>query len=221
MPFFSCIMTECRKAVAAPAEHGVGPVHAEEDAAGEKEPGDESPDAGDLDPFFAGIAHHERAEGEGEGDGESDVAQIKHGWMDDHLGVLEEGIEAVAVVRERSVVHGEGRRGEVEDGEEEDLDAGEDSSGVGEELDVGFVGEAEDEAVGGEKPGPEEERALLAGPESGELVGAWEGAVGVLHDVGDGEVVGEDRVDEGESGGGDSEETGDAGAAGGVCEALG
>ncbi len=116
---------------------------------------------------------------------------------------------------------GEGRRGEVEDGEEEDLDAGEDGSGVGEELDVGFVGEAEDEAVGGEEPGPEEERAFLAGPESGELVGAGEGAVGVLHDVGDGEVVGEDGVDEGESGGGDGDETGDAGAAGGVCEALG
>ena len=34
--------------VAAPAEHGVGPVHAEEDAAGEEEPGDQGPDAGDA-----------------------------------------------------------------------------------------------------------------------------------------------------------------------------
>ncbi len=55
MPFFSCIITECRKAVpvsqgmklgvfdwvptpiAAPAQHGVCPVHAEKDATGQEE----------------------------------------------------------------------------------------------------------------------------------------------------------------------------------------
>ena len=196
-------------------------MHAEEDAAGEEEPGDEGPDAGDLDPLFTGVAHHECAEGKGEGDGESDVAQVKHGRVDDHLRVLEEGIESVAVVWEGAGVKREGRGGEVEDGEEEDLNACENGSGVGVELDVALVGEAEYEAEGGEEPGPEEEGTFLAGPESGELVCAGEGAVGVLHDVGDGEIVDEDGVDEGEGGGGDGDETGDAGAASGVCQALG
>jgi hypothetical protein len=113
-----------------------------------------------------------------------------------------------------------GWRGEVDDREEEDLDAGEDGAGVGVELDVGLVGEAEHEAVGAEQPGPEEEGAFLAAPESGELVGAGKGAVGVLDDVGNREVVGEDGIDEGEGGGGDSDEASDSGAAGGICEAL-
>ena len=83
--------------VAAPAEDGVGPVRAEEDAAGEEEPGDHGPAAGDVDPLFAGVAHHQRAEGEGEGDGEADVAEVEHRRVDDHLGILEEGVEAEAV----------------------------------------------------------------------------------------------------------------------------
>ena len=52
---------------------------------------------------------------------------------------------------------------------------GEDGAGVGVELDVGLVGEAEDEAVGGEQPGPEEERAFLAAPKRGEFVGCRAG----------------------------------------------
>jgi hypothetical protein len=68
--------------------------------------------------------------------------------MDHHLRVLKERIEAVAVVGNGAVVEREGRGGEVENGEEEDLNSGENRSGVGVELDVGFVGEAEDETVG-------------------------------------------------------------------------
>ncbi len=67
MPRFSCIITECRNAVprqpgherrvfhgvpspiAAPSEHGVGPVRAEEDSDSEEAPGA----AGNVDPFFA------------------------------------------------------------------------------------------------------------------------------------------------------------------------
>ena len=77
------------------------------------------------------------------------------------------------------------------------------------------------QAVGCQQPGPEEQRAFLAGPESRKLVGAGERAVGVLHDVGDGEVVGEDGVDEGESGCGDRDEAGDTGTAGCVRQAFG
>ena len=144
MPRFSCIMTECRKAVpvsqgmqrgvldripspvAAPAEHGVGPVHAEEDAAGEEEPGHHGPAAGDVDPLLAGIAHHERAEREGERNGEADIAEVEHRRMDDHLGILQERVEPVAVGRNRAGDQRERRGGEVDEQKKEDLDAGED-----------------------------------------------------------------------------------------------
>ncbi len=107
--------------VASPAEDGVGPVRAHEDADGEEEPGDHGPAAGDVDPLFAGVAHHQRAEGEGEGDREADVAEVEHRGMHDHLGVLEEGIEACSVERQGAGCDGEGRRGEGEQEEEEDF----------------------------------------------------------------------------------------------------
>jgi hypothetical protein len=43
-----------------------------EDAAGQEEPGDHGPDAGDLDPFLTGIAHHQGAEREAEGHRKAD-----------------------------------------------------------------------------------------------------------------------------------------------------
>ena len=91
---------------------------------GEEEPGDHGPAAGDVDPFFAGVPHHQRAEGEGERDREADVAEIEHRRMDDHLGILQERVEAEAVLRERAGGDGEGRCGEVEQEKKEDLDAG-------------------------------------------------------------------------------------------------
>jgi hypothetical protein len=95
---------------------------------------------------------------------------------------------------------GERRRGEVQQQKEEDLDAGEDGRGEGGEADVDAVAQAQDEAVAGQQPRPEQQRALLAGPERGELVGGVEVAVGVVQDVGDGVVVGEGGPDQGEGG---------------------
>ncbi len=206
--------------VAAPAEHGVGPVHAEADAAGEEEPGDHRPTAGDGDPLLAGVAHHERAEREGEGHGEADVAEVEHRRMDDHLGILEERIEAEAVGVQGAGRDGKGERGEREQEKEEDLDGREDRRRVGVEGDVGLVAHAHHEAIGGEQPGPEEQRAFLSRPERGELVERGQGAVGVVEDVVDREVVGEGCPDEREGGAGDGDEAGDAGAARGLAEGL-
>ena len=172
-----------------------------------------------MDPLLAGVAHHERAEGEGEGDGEADVAEVEHRRVDDHLRVLEEWVEAEAVGGELAGLDGEGWGGEVEQEEEEDLCAGQDGGGEGREANVDLMADAEDEAVGGEQPGPEQERALLAGPEGGELVGRVEFAVGVVEDVGERVVVGEGGPDEGEGGAGDGDEAGDAGATSGLLEA--
>ena len=83
--------------VAAPAQDGVGPVCAEKDSNRQEAPRHHGPAAGDVDPLFAGILHDERAQGEGEGDGEADVSQVKHGRMNDHLGILQQRIQAGAV----------------------------------------------------------------------------------------------------------------------------
>ena len=141
--------------------------------------------------------------------------------MDDHLGILEERIEAVAVFGDGALQERERRRGEVDDGEKEDLYGGEDGAGVGVELDVGLVGQSKNKAVGGEQPCPEKQGAFLAAPQRGEFVGAGQGAVGVFEDVGDGEVVGEDGVDERERGGGNGDEASDSGTTCSVGEALG
>ena len=167
IPRFSCIMTECRNAVpnepghersvldgvpspvAAPAENGVGPVGAEEDAAGEESPGDHGPAAGDVDPFFAGILHDQRAQREGEGHGGSDVAQVQHRRMDDHLGILQQGIQAAAIGAQRAFEQAERVGGEIHQREKKDLHAGENHRRVGEQARIGLVTQAQDEAVSG------------------------------------------------------------------------
>ena len=111
--------------VAAPAEHGVGPVRAEKDAAGEESPGDHGPAAGDVNPLFAGIVHDQRAQREGEGHSESDVAEVEHGRMDDHLGILQQRIQAAAVGAQRAFEQAEGVGGEIDEQQEKDLHAGE------------------------------------------------------------------------------------------------
>ncbi len=141
--------------------------------------------------------------------------------MDHHLRILQQRIQAEAVGGNGSLHQREGRRGEVEQQEEEDLHAGEDGRGIGGEPDVDLVAHAQHEAVGGEQPRPEEQRAFLPGPERGELVRAGQGAVGMVEDVGDGEIVGESGPDQRERGGGDRDEAGDAGAAGGLRQSLG
>src|ERR1035438_3212437 len=133
--------------------------------------------------------------------------------MDDHLRILEKGIKAIAVLGNGALQERERRRGEVDDGEEEDLHGGENRSGVGVELDVGFVGEAEYESVGAEQPCTQEQRAFLTAPKRCEFVRSGKGAIGMLEDVGDGEVVGENGIDERKGGGADGDEAGDSGAA--------
>jgi hypothetical protein len=85
--------------------------------------------------------------------------------MDDHLRILEQRVQAEAVGRSDAARdQSEGRRGEDQQHQEEDLNAGEDGGGVRSEGDVGLVAQAQHEAVGGEQPRPQQQGALLAGP---------------------------------------------------------
>ena len=100
-------------------------MSAEEDAAGEESPGNHGPAAGDVNPFFTGILHYQRAEREGEGDGESNVAQVEHGRVYDHLGILQKRIEAAAIGAHGAFEQTEGIGGEVHQREKKNLHGGE------------------------------------------------------------------------------------------------
>jgi hypothetical protein len=194
MPRFSCIITECRKAV--PVSQGM------------------------REAFSTG-SHHQRAQGEGKRHGETDVAEVEHRGMDDHLRILQQRIQTEAVGGNSALHQREGRRGEVEQQQKEDLHAGKDGGGVGAEPDVHLVPSAEHKAVRTEQPGPQQQRSFLAGPERSELVCARKCAVGMMEDVGDRKVVGECSPDQCECSSRGGEEAGDAGAAGGLGQTLG
>ncbi len=181
--------------VAAPAEDRVGPVRAEKDAAGQKHPGDHGPAAGDGDPLLAGVAHHERPKREGEGNGEADIAEVEHRRMDDHLRILQQGVEAEAVGGERSRLKRERGCGKDQQQQEEDLDGGENRGRVGGKAHIYLVAYAEHEAVGGQQPAPKQQRAFLSGPQRRELISGRQLAVGVVQDVAERVIVGEGRVD--------------------------
>ncbi len=109
--------------VPAPAQHSISPVCSEEDAASQQSPGDHGPAAGDVNPFVAGIPHDQRPEREGKGHGRSDVAEIEHRRMDDHLGILQKRIQAAAVRAQRALQQAERVGGEVHQREKKDLHA--------------------------------------------------------------------------------------------------
>ena len=105
--------------------------------------------------------------------------------MDHHLRVLEQRIKAVAIAGNDALIERKGRRGKVQDGQEEDLDSRHNRPGIGVEFYVVFVRQPQDESIRSEQPGPQQQRALLAAPQRGELIGGGQGAVGVLHYVSD------------------------------------
>ena len=140
--------------------------------------------------------------------------------MDHHLGILQERIEAVAVGWDGSADEAEWIRGKVDEREEKYLHGRDDHRGVREELRIDFVAHPQDERVGGEQPRPEEQRALLPGPQRGKLVGDGQIAIAVVQDVGDGEIIAERGHHQRESGDGDRSPRGDAGAASSLAQAI-
>ena len=184
--------------VAAPAQHGIGPVHAEKNAAGQKQPRHHRPDARDPDPLLAGVAHHQRAQRKRKRHREANIPEIKHRRMNHHLRVLQQGIEPVAIGRNGS--HSgdvtrkqrERRRGKNQHRQKEHLDARQNRSRVGVKLHIRLVRQPQNEAISSQQPRPQQQRAFLAAPERREFVRNRQRAVGVFKDVGNGEIVGKD-----------------------------
>ena len=173
-----------------------------------------------MDPFFAGIFHDERAQREGEGHGEPDVAEIKHGRVNHHLGILQQRIQAVTVGGNCSLHDGERVRREVQQRQEEDLHARQNHRRVSEEARVGLVAQPQHESISGEQQRPEQQRTFLAGPQHGELIRTGQIAIAVVEDVGDGEIVVEGANDQEDRSEKDGRERGNARAASGFAQTL-
>src|SRR5690348_4290969 len=75
--------------IPAPSEDGISPVGAEQNANSKKTPSDHRPAPRNVNPFLTGIAAEQRRHGECEGNRESGISEIKHRWMDHHLGILQ------------------------------------------------------------------------------------------------------------------------------------
>ncbi len=139
-------------------------MRAQEDAAGQKKPGHHGPAARDVNPLLSRVAHHQCAQGKCERHAEAHVTQVKHRRMNHHLRILQQRIQSEPVGRRLALYQGKWRRGKIQQQQEEDLDAGQDGGGVSGKGDVDLMPEPEHEAVGGQQPGPKQQRSFLARP---------------------------------------------------------
>src|SRR5208282_3037765 len=92
---------------------------------------------------------------------------------------------------------------------------------MSEQADVGLVPQPENQPVGGEQQGPEQQRSFLPGPKRGELVRRGQIAIAVMKNVGDGEIILEGRHHQHHRGEKNYREAGDAGAPRGFTQPFG
>src|SRR5262249_59842514 len=75
--------------VSTPAQDGIGPMGSQSDAAGQKQPSDHGPAAGDVNPFFSRGAHHQRSQRKSKKDGGTDLAPGQPGGVGEQLLVFQ------------------------------------------------------------------------------------------------------------------------------------
>src|SRR5262249_30002469 len=117
--------------------------------------------------------------------------EIKHRWMDHHLGILQQRVEAGAVGRNAALLEGERMRSEVQNRQEEDLNGGDDHGRISEKSLVSAMTQAQNESVAAEKQRQEKQRTFLPRPEHREFIRCGKIAIRVMVDVGDGKIVAE------------------------------
>ena len=213
MPRFSWIITECRNAVivshgskrgvlhrvprpdAAPAQLDVGPPHAEGDADRQEEPRHQRPFPHRDDPAGVEPPGQQRRDRERERDGDADVAEIQHRRVHHHAGVLQLRIEPAPVGRrEGEPLERIGAAEQHHRDEERDDQAG-DAGDVGQQAPVARRGQRlRQRAEDRQDHRPEQQRALLSGPERRNEVVGRQVARRVRRHVLDVEIVREDSL---------------------------
>src|SRR6267378_1431222 len=157
--------------VAAPTEHGVGPMRAQQNAHGLKAPRDHRPLASQVDPFFARIARQQRSQRKRKRNRKSRVTGIKIRRMNHHLRILQEWIQSVAVgasenlkrpIRSGGRQHLERAGHKIIQREEKNLHAGEHYADVRHQLPIFVaVNQQGGKNVNRQQKAPEKQRAFL------------------------------------------------------------
>jgi hypothetical protein len=132
--------------------------------------------------------------------------------MDDHLGILQQRIQACAIGGQLALHDRERSGGKIQQKQEEDLDASDNDGSVREEALVGLVTKAENKSITRKQQRPEQQRTFLPGPEGRELIGRWEIAIAVVVNVGNRKIVLKGCGHKDSSGEKHSREAGDTGA---------
>src|SRR5579871_5931506 len=98
-------------------------MRTEHDAAGQEQPRNHGPAAGNLNPLLAWITHDQSAQCESKRNRESHISEVQHWRMDHHFRILQKWVQSIAI--HCNLVHNaEWVTRKVDQQEEEDLDAG-------------------------------------------------------------------------------------------------
>ena len=89
--------------------------------------------------------------------------------MNDHLGILQQRIQAGAIGGKRALHHGKRMRGKIQNQQKENLHRGDDHRSIGKQALIGLVTQAQNESVARQEQRPEEQRAFLPGPQTANL----------------------------------------------------
>ena len=114
-------------------------MRSEENSAGQETPRHHRPAARDADPLLPGIAHDQRSQRERERHGEAYIAQVKHGRMNHHLGILQQRVKPRAVGGKRARHQRERMSGKIQQQQKENLNCGDDGGSISKQPGVRLV----------------------------------------------------------------------------------
>ena len=190
--------------VAPPAQHRISPVRAQQNPHPLEAPGDHGPAARQVNPLLPRITAQQRGQRESKRDGETGVAGIQNRRMDDHLRILQQRIETIAIGAQDPLQGPAGRSraqylkgagDEIVQRQEKKLHAHQDHANVRHQLGMfAAVGKQNRKNINRQQKAPEKQRALLPRPDRREFKKRRESAVAVLHHVSHGEVVGQKKI---------------------------
>ena len=184
--------------VPAPSQDPVGPQRSEDQADREEDPGGQRPPAGQPDPLVGEPPRQQGGQAEGERDGEPDEPQIQEGRVDGHQRVVLEQRKRPSAVGRRHRQPLE-RRGRAEDQQEiERGDPVHHRQGPGKRLRAAPAEPERDRRdIPGQDEVPQQERSLVGRPQGEHLEERRRGPAGVLRDVLDRVVAGQDGREHG------------------------
>ena len=179
--------------VAAPSEHVVRPPHAKHEACGLEAPREQGEAPRVRDPGGIDAVGQKRGRREAEGHRERREACQHDRRVDEHAAVAQDRVEAEAVGR-RDRQHAERAGNQHEDEQEEGNDRRHHACRIrGEASSERRACHQRSAAEQAEHQRPVEERAFLTAVEPGRDERHWRREVAVLDDVGEREVVSEQR----------------------------